>query len=199
MRGSEQLQNNKELTCMLPRRWVLFIHINYSSPHSQNRIYDAAFCSCGYFAILISPNILMNAGIQRILGNIIWLWIVTLSLYTSGSIAASQGLNFFSGYQVEVAGDGVLQSRCSYAVLKSILEILAIQHTADHAACEGVAAAYTVNDGMDAVLFGVIELLGISGVDAGRPTVIGSGMAYTQRGYTVLEVDLSTICSKMDL
>ena len=37
------------------------------------------FCSCGY-----------------------------LSLYTSGSIAASQGLNFFSGYQVEVAGDGVL-------------------------------------------------------------------------------------------
>ena len=115
---------------------------------------------------------------------------VTLSLYTSGSIAASQGLNFFSGYQVEVTGDGVLQSGCSYAVLKSILEVLAIQHTADHAACEGVATADTVNDGMDAVLFGVIELLGISGVDAGRPAVIGSGMAYTQRGYTVLEVEL---------
>jgi len=32
-----------------------------------------SFCSCGYFAILISPNILMNASIQRILGNIIWL------------------------------------------------------------------------------------------------------------------------------
>ena len=113
-----------------------------------------------------------------------------LSLYTSGSVAASQGLNFFSGYQVEVTGDGVLQSGCSYAVLKSILEVLAIQHTADHAACEGVAAAYTVNDGMDAVLFGVIELLGISGVDASRPAVIGSGMAYTQRGYAVLEVEL---------
>ena len=77
----------------------------------------------------------------------------------------------------------MLQSGCSYAILKSILEVLTIQHTADHAACEGVAAAYTVNDGMDAVLFGVIELLGISGVDASRPTVIGSGMAYTQRGY----------------
>ena len=84
----------------------------------------------------------------------------------------------------------MLQSGCSYTVLKSILEVLAIQHTADHAACEGVAAAYTVNDGMDAVLFGVIELLGISGVDASRPTVIGSGMAYTQRGYAVLEVEL---------
>ena len=43
---------------------------------------------------------------------------------------------------------------------------------------------------MDAVLFGVIELLGISGVDASRPAVIGSGMAYTQRGYAVLEVEL---------
>ena len=32
----------------------------------------------------------------------------SLSLYTSGSVAASQGLNFFSGYQVEVAGDGML-------------------------------------------------------------------------------------------
>ena len=84
----------------------------------------------------------------------------------------------------------MLQSGCSYTVLKSILEVLAIQHTADHAACEGVTAAYTVNDGMDAVLFGVIELLGISGVDASRPTVIGSGMAYTQRGYAVLEVEL---------
>ena len=111
-----------------------------------------------------------------------------LSLYTSGSVAASQGLNFFSGYQVEVAGDGVLQSGCSYAVLKSILEVLSIQHTADHAACEGVAAAYTVNDGMNAVLFGVIELLGISGVDASRPAVIGSGMAYTQRGYAFLRL-----------
>ena len=100
----------------------------------------------------------------------------TLSLHASGSVSAGQGLNLFSGYQVEIAGDGVLQRGSRHTEFQSRLEVLAVQHTADDAARKGVAAAHTVNDRMNAVLLGVVELLGISGVNACRPAVVGCGM-----------------------
>ena len=95
-----------------------------------------------------------------------------LSLYTSGSIAACQSLHFLPGYQIEVAGNSVLQCRSRHAVLQRCLEILAVQQTADHAACKGISAAHTVNDGMNAVLLGVVKLLGVPGVNTCGPAVV---------------------------
>lgn len=73
---------------------------------------------------------------------------------------------------------------------KHRLEVLSIRHTADHAACEKSAAATTVNDEDDLILFGVIELLGISGVDANRPAIL-DGMKHTRRYAVLPKLNLS--------
>lgn len=66
-----------------------------------------------------------------------------LSLHPAGCVPAGKGLNLFSGNQVKVPGYGMLQRGGRNAELKGVPEVLAIQHTADHAARKGIAAAHT--------------------------------------------------------
>ena len=82
----------------------------------------------------------------------------------------------------------MLQSGSRHAKLQSILEVLTVQHAADDAARKGIAAAHTIHDGVNAVLLGVIEFLRVSGINAGGPTVVGSGMTDAQGGNAVLKV-----------
>ena len=82
----------------------------------------------------------------------------------------------------------MLQGRRRHTEFQCGLEILTVKHAADNAACKGIAAAYTVNDRMNAVLLGMIEFLCIPGVNAGGPAVVGSGMAHPQGGNAVFEV-----------
>ena len=68
--------------------------------------------------------------------------------------------------KVEVPGNGVLHRGSSHTKFQRSLKVLPIQHTADHAAGKGIAAAHTVNNRMNAVLLGMIELLGIPGINS---------------------------------
>ena len=55
----------------------------------------------------------------------------------------------------------------SHAEFQCRPEILSVQKSADYASCERISSAHTINNGVDAVFFRMLEFFGISGVNAG--------------------------------
>ena len=74
-----------------------------------------------------------------------------LSLNAAAAVSADEIIYVRAGYEVEVAGNGVLERRSRYAEFKSVFKVLAVYKAADRTAGKGVAAAYAVYNRRDPV------------------------------------------------
>ena len=70
--------------------------------------------------------------------------LVGLALNATAAVTARKRFHFLAGNKVEVAGDGVLQSRSRNAEFQSRLKVFAVEEAANNAARKAVAAAYAV-------------------------------------------------------
>ena len=77
--------------------------------------------------------------------------ISSLALYAAVGITTSQTLYFVNTYQVEVAIDGVLQSRSGNGKLQSLALSRLGQQTMNQTTRERVATTYAVDDRIDLV------------------------------------------------
>ncbi len=77
--------------------------------------------------------------------------ISSLTLYAAVGITTSQTLYFVNTYQVEVAIDGVLQSRSSNGKLQSLALSRLGQQTMNQTTRERVATTYAIDDRIDLV------------------------------------------------
>ena len=102
-----------------------------------------------------------------------------LSLYTAGTIAASQLLDLSNGNLVEVALNRVFERGSSNSKLNGRLGVIAIQRSIDQAAAEGIAAADAVHN-VQMILLGEAVLVGSNIIQHGAPIVIESGFGLTQ-------------------
>ncbi len=108
----------------------------------------------------------------------------SLSLRPSAAVALGKLFHFYDADTVEVALDGVLQSRGGHGKLDGLCRTLTHQERIDQSHAEGIAAAHSV-DKMEAVGFGEVVVLAV--VEHGRPVVVAGRDGGTEGDGYLLE------------
>src|SRR5574344_806209 len=111
-----------------------------------------------------------------------------LSLNTAGSISAHKVEYFFKRSMVNITRNRVLQSRSSHREIDSFLSVIQMHKPVNKACGIRIAAADTVDERIDLIVLGLIEL--IADIKQAGPAVIGRRMRFTQGGRSALEMIL---------
>ena len=94
-----------------------------------------------------------------------------LTLYAAVCVAAGEGCHLVGRHEVEVAGHGVLQGRCSNGKFESVGLVVHGEKSMDETSGEAVAATYAVDYRIDVVALAYIEVLAI--IYHGFPAIVG--------------------------
>ena len=89
-------------------------------------------------------------------------FILSLSLNTTTAVAAYKVFNLCTRNNVHIPRNCVLKCRSRNTVFESALKVFTVKETADNTAGKAVAAAHTVNNGMNSVFLGMVKFLRIS-------------------------------------
>lgn len=123
-------------------------------------------------------------------------------MYAAASVSSGQGFHFSRRYQVEIAFDRVFQGRGGSCEFDGLCRS-GCQQSVDNAGGKSVSASYAVHDGSNVIMAGLMELafrVGLPAVvDQGLPSVVGSGVGFSERGSYIAESEFTAMARKVSL